>query len=255
MLRLDGKTAIVTGGGSGIGKGIAEVFAEQGAHVAIVEINADIAATTVAEIKAAGGSASARICDITDQKAVKTQVDAIFADRGRIDILVNNAGIAHVGSVTTTAEEDFDRVMAVNVKGVYNCCHAVIPHMLPGSAILNIASTVAWFGLADRFAYSTSKGAVTALTYSVAKDFVDKGIRCNAILPGRIHTPFVDGFVAKNYPGREADMLQKLSDFQPICRMGSPREIAVAALFLCSDEASFVTGSVHPIDGGTLSLR
>tara|TARA_B100001939_G_scaffold304487_1_gene282858 strand:- start:245 stop:682 length:438 start_codon:yes stop_codon:yes gene_type:complete len=145
--------------------------------------------------------------------------------------------------------------MAVNVKGVYNCCYASIPHMLPGSAILNIASTVAWFGLAERFAYSTSKGAVVALTYSVAKDFVDKGIRCNAILPGRIHTPFVDGFVAKNYPGQEDEVMKKLAEFQPIGRMGNPREIGIAALFLCSDEASFVTGSVHPIDGGTLSIR
>ncbi|HIE99400.1 MAG TPA: SDR family oxidoreductase [Planctomycetes bacterium] len=255
MLRLDDKTAIITGGGSGIGKGIAEMFAQRGAHVQIFEVDAAAADTTAAEIVAAGGSATARVCDITDQNAVKSQVEAIIADRGKIDILVNNAGIAHVGSVTTTEEADFDRVMAVNVKGVYNCCYAVIPHMPQGSAILNIASTVAWFGLAERFAYSTSKGAVVALTYSVAKDFVDKGIRCNAILPGRIHTPFVDGFVAQNYPGKEAEVMQKLAEFQPIGRMGRPEEIAVAALFLCSDEASFVTGSVHPIDGGTLSLR
>ncbi|MEO1979022.1 MAG: SDR family oxidoreductase [Fuerstiella sp.] len=255
MLRLDDKTAIITGGGSGIGKGIAEMFAQRGAHVQIFEVDAAAADTTAAEIVAAGGSATARVCDITDQNAVKSQVEAIIADRGKIDILVNNAGIAHVGSVTTTEEADFDRVMAVNVKGVYNCCYAVIPHMPQGSAILNSASTVAWFGLAERFAYSTSKGAVVALTYSVAKDFVDKGIRCNAILPGRIHTPFVDGFVAQNYPGKEAEVMQKLAEFQPIGRMGRPEEIAVAALFLCSDEASFVTGSVHPIDGGTLSLR
>ncbi|MEO2019579.1 MAG: SDR family oxidoreductase [Fuerstiella sp.] len=255
MLRLDDKTAVITGGGSGIGKGIAEMFAQRGAHVQIFEVDAAAADTTAAEIVAAGGAATVHVCDITDQNAVKSQVDAIIADHRKIDILVNNAGIAHVGSVTTTEEADFDRVMAVNVKGVYNCCYAVIPHMPQGSAILNIASTVAWFGLAERFAYSTSKGAVVALTYSVAKDFVDKGIRCNAILPGRIHTPFVDGFVAQNYPGEEAEVMQKLAEFQPIGRMGKPEEIAVAALFLCSDEASFVTGSVHPIDGGTLSLR
>ncbi len=255
MLRLNGKTAIVTGGGSGIGKGISTLFAKQGAHVELLEIDQAVATETANEIRDAGGSAAVRTCDVVDQNAVKQQVQSIISERGQIDILVNNAGIAHVGNVTTTEEDDFDRVMAVNVKGVYNCCHVMIPHMPPGSAILNIASTVAWFGLAERFAYSTSKGAVVALTYSVAKDFVDKGIRCNAILPGRIHTPFVDGFVAKNYPGQEAEMMKKLSDFQPIGRMGKPEEIAVAALFLCSDEASFVTGSVHPIDGGTITLR
>lgn len=255
MLRLDGKTAIVTGGGSGIGRGIAEMFAQQGAHVQILEINKAVAEEATAAIATAGNRATTRVCDITNQKGVRNEIQKIVDECGQIDILVNNAGIAHVGSVTTTSEEDFDRVMSVNVKGVYNCCHATIPHMPQGSAILNIASTVAWFGLADRFAYSTSKGAVAALTYSVAKDFVADGIRCNAILPGRIHTPFVDGFVAQNYPGKEEEIMQKLSEFQPIGRMGKPEEIAVAALFLCSDEASFVTGSIHPIDGGTLTLR
>lgn len=255
MLQLDGKTAIVTGGGSGIGKGIATLFAERGAHVELMEIDEAVAAETAADIIEAGGSAESRLCDIADQSSVKRVIDTIVQQRSQIDILVNNAGIAHVGNAVTTREDDFDRVMAVNVKGVYNCCHTAIPHMRSGSAILNIASTVAWFGLADRFAYSTSKGAVVALTYSIAKDFVTQGIRCNAILPGRIHTPFVDGFVAKNYPGREAEMMKALSGFQPIGRMGKPEEIAIAALFLCSDEASFVTGSVHPIDGGTISLR
>lgn len=263
MLRLDEKTAIVTGGASGIGRAISELFAEQGAHVVIFDVDTAAATTAVQQITAAGGSARFVPCDITDQRAVDAAVQDISLpektdSRGRsggIDILVNNAGVAHVGTVTSTTEDDFDRVMAVNVKGTYNCCRAVIPHMGAGAAICNIASTVSWFGLAERFAYSTSKGAITALTYSVAKDFVDQGIRCNAVLPGRVHTPFVDGFVGANYPGQEQEMLAKLSAFQPIGRMAQPRELAVAVLFLCSDEASFVTGSVHPVDGGTLSLR
>lgn len=256
MLRLDGKRAIVTGGGKGIGKGIATVFAKQGAIVEILEVDKTSATETVEEIRSTGGTANAWQCDIVSQSAVRETVDKI-SDQGEIQILVNNAGIAHVGNVTTTSEEEFDRVMDVNCKGVYNCLHVVIPRMAEsgGGAICNIASTVAWFGLAERFAYSTSKGAVVAMTYATARDFVEQNIRCNAILPGRIHTPFVDGFIAKNYPGHEEEMFQKLSDYQPIGRMGKPEEIANAALFLCSDEASFVTGSVHPIDGGTLSLR
>ena len=257
MFRFDKKTAIVTGGGSGIGRGIATMFARQGAHVEILDVNESAAQDAVADIQSAGNSAALRLVDITSQSELSQTVDAILSDRGRIDILVNNAGVAHVGNVTTTSESDFDRVMNVNVKGVYNGCHLIIPRMLAGGGgvILNIASTVAFFGLAERFAYSTSKGAVVALTYSVARDFVRQNIRCNAILPGRIHTPFVDGFVAQNYPGQEAEMMQKLSDFQPIGRMGTPEEIASAAVYLCSDEASFVTGSVHAIDGGTITLR
>lgn len=255
MLRLDQKTAIVTGGASGIGNAICKLFAEQGAHVFILDVDASAAQQTADEIRDDGGTAHVVVCDITNHDNVKEAVRSVVKKTDTIEILVNNAGIAHVGTATTTSEDDFDRVMSVNVKGTYNCCHAVIPHMRNGSAICNIASTVAWFGLADRFAYSTSKGALTALTLSVAKDFVGEGIRCNAVLPGRVHTPFVDGFVAENYPGEEQETLRRLSEFQPIGRMAKPRELAVAVLFLCSDEASFVTGSIHPVDGGTLTLR
>lgn len=255
MLRLDGKTAIVTGGASGIGEAISLLFAEQGAQVLIFDVDVTTGHNTCQRIQQAGHQATFVECDITDQAAVDRAVNEVARRCDGLDLLVNNAGIAHVGTVTSTSEDDFDRVMAVNVKGTYNCCRAVIPHMKRGAAICNIASTVSWFGLAERFAYSTSKGAITALTYSVAKDYVEQGIRCNAVLPGRVHTPFVDGFVAANYPGQETEMLRKLSAFQPIGRMAEPRELAVAVLFLCSDEASFVTGSVHPVDGGTLSLR
>lgn len=255
MLRLDGKTAIVTGGASGIGEAISLLFAEQGAQVLIFDVDVTTGHNTCRRIQQAGHQATFVECDITDQAAVDRAVNEVARRCDGLDLLVNNAGIAHVGTVTSTSEDDFDRVMAVNVKGTYNCCRAVIPHMKRGAAICNIASTVSWFGLAERFAYSTSKGAITALTYSVAKDYVEQGIRCNAVLPGRVHTPFVDGFVAANYPGQETEMLRKLSAFQPIGRMAEPRELAVAVLFLCSDEASFVTGSVHPVDGGTLSLR
>lgn len=257
MFRLDGKTAIVTGGGSGIGRGIVDLFAKQGASVVIFDIDQEAADSTVNDLRNQGLKGSFLPCDVTDQPSVRNQVSEVVSRFGRVDILVNNAGIAHVGNAMTTSEEDFDRVMAVNAKGVYNVTHEVLPAMVKqeSGAILNISSTVAWFGIADRFAYTASKGAVTAMTYSIAKDFVSSNIRCNAILPGRIHTPFVDGFVARNYPGKEDEMMKKLSEFQPVGRMGTPFEIASAALYLCSDEASFVTGSIHAIDGGTISIR
>ena len=137
-----------------------------------------------------------------------------------------------------------DRIYRVNVKGVYNCLKAGVERMVPagGGVILNIASIASLFAIAERFAYSMSKGAVLTMTYSVAKDFLKQNIRCNAICPSRIHTPFVDGYLKKTYPGREAEMFQKLSEYQPIGRMGSPDEVAKLALFLCSDEAALITG-------------
>lgn len=257
MFQLDHKTAIITGGGSGIGRGIAELFAKQGCHVLLFDCNRESSSQTVKEIIHQGGQATFFEADVTDHQKTKEIVDHCRGLGSPIDILVNNAGIAHIGNALTTPEEDFDRVMNVNTKGVYNMTQAVLPHMIESGkgVILNISSTVAWFGIADRFAYTASKGAVTAMTYSIAKDFVSQNIRCNAILPGRIHTPFVDGFVAQNFPGQEEQKLKELSDYQPIGRMGKPLEIATAALFLCSDEASFVTGSIHAIDGGTISLR
>ena len=257
MFELTGKTAIVTGGGSGIGKGIAELFAKQGAIVLILDLDEAVGSETCNQIEQQGGKAEFVPCDVADHELSRQVCESLISIHSRIDILVNNAGIAHIGDAASTSEEDFDRVMNVNAKGVYNMCHSLLSHFAEsgGGVILNIASTVAWFGIGQRFAYTASKGAVTAMTYSIAKDFVDKNVRCNAILPGRIHTPFVDGFVAKNFPDQVEEKMKELSDFQPIGRMGTPFEIATAALYLCSDEASFVTGSIHAIDGGTISLR
>jgi NAD(P)-dependent dehydrogenase (short-subunit alcohol dehydrogenase family) len=255
MFRLDNKTAIITGGGSGIGKAIAVVFAKQGASVNILDMDEQGATNVVNEITADGGKAKFFKCDVSKQADVKQIVDDIAAS-GAIDILINNAGIAHIGTADTTAETDFDRLVNVNVKGVYNCLHTVLPHMkLNGGSILNMASIASLVGIPDRFAYSMTKGAVVGMTLSVAKDYLKYNIRCNCISPARVHTPFVDGFLAKNYPGKEAEMFEKLSKTQPIGRMGKPEEIGYLALYLCSNEASFITGCDYPIDGGFTKLN
>jgi 2-keto-3-deoxy-L-fuconate dehydrogenase len=255
MFRLDNKTAIITGGGSGIGKAIAVVFAKQGASVNILDMDEQGATNVVNEITADGGKAKFFKCDVSKQADVKQIVDGI-ATSGAIDILINNAGIAHIGTADTTAETDFDRLVNVNVKGVYNCLHTVLPHMKQnGGSILNMASIASLVGIPDRFAYSMTKGAVVGMTLSVAKDYLKYNIRCNCISPARVHTPFVDGFLAKNYPGKEAEMFEKLSKTQPIGRMGKPEEIGYLALYLCSNEASFITGCDYPIDGGFTKLN
>jgi NAD(P)-dependent dehydrogenase (short-subunit alcohol dehydrogenase family) len=253
MFSLKNKAAVVTGGGSGIGKAIATLFAQQGATVHIIELNEENAAQAVTEIEASGGKAFACSCDVSNQQ----RVHEVFASIGAINILVNCAGIANVGKADTTSEEDFTKVFNVNVKGTYNCLHEIIPvfKTIGGGVILNVASIAAWVGIPDRFAYSMSKGAVFAMTLSVAKDYLHDNIRCNSISPARVHTPFVDGFIAKNYPGREAEMFDKLSKSQPIGRMGAVEEIAALALYLCSDEAGFVTGNDYPIDGGFIKLN
>lgn len=253
MFSLENKKAVITGGGSGIGKAIAETFARQGAVVHIIELNENNAIQTVTGIKEEGGKAFAYGCDVSDQEQVKK----IFEKIGEMDILVNCAGIAHIGKADTTSTEDFTSVFNVNVKGTYNSLHEAIPRLKHrgGGVILNIASIAAIVGIPDRFAYSMSKGAVFAMTLSVARDYMQDHIRCNSISPARIHTPFVDGFLAKNYPGKEEEMFEKLSHSQPIGRMGSTQEVAALALYLCSEEAAFITGNDYPIDGGFVKLN
>ncbi len=239
---LQGKTAIVTGGGSGIGAAIATALTEQGATVHILELHG-------------GPETNTHACDVSDHAAVHETIGRI-ADRGPIDILINNAGIGFVGKLENTAERDMDRLYAVNIKGVYNCAHACLPYLKQGGGlILNMASIASTVGIADRFAYSMTKGAVLTMTYSIARDYLAAGIRCNSISPARVHTPFVDNFIKENYPGREAEMFETLSATQPIGRMGLPEEVASLAVYLCSEEASFITGTDFPIDGGFIKLN
>lgn len=257
MSQLQGKTAIVTGGGSGIGKAISESFASEGASVAIFDLDETTAAETVESIKSAGGSAAFFACDVSDANSIATALAGTEEAFGIPGILVNNAGVANIGTATTTNEEDFDRVMRINVKGVYLCLREVLPRMIEagGGVVLNMSSIAAITGLKDRFAYSSSKGAVHTMTLSVAADYLAYGIRCNSICPARVHTPFVDGYLEKNYPDNKEEMFEKLSKVQPIGRMCKPEEVAALALYLCSDAAAYVTGQSFQIDGGYMNLR
>ena len=245
--------AVVTGAGSGIGRATALQLASDGYDVRIFELSAEAAGETLSLLQKAGGTGAIQAVDVSSTESVR----AAFADLARLDVLVNNAGIAHIGNVLNTSPEDLDRLYQINVRGAYHCLHFGIPVMLKngGGSIVNLASIASKVGIPDRFAYSMSKGAVFSMTLSVARDFVDKGIRCNCVCPARVHTPFVDGFLAKNYPGQEAEMFAKLSAGQPIGRMGEPEEIATLIAFLCSNKAAFITGSAYDIDGGFTLLR
>jgi NAD(P)-dependent dehydrogenase (short-subunit alcohol dehydrogenase family) len=253
MFLLQNKKVVITGAGSGIGKAMATLFARQGAEVHIIDLNEDLATTTVKEIISNNNKAVAHQCDVSNHQDV---ID-IFNKIGAINILINNAGIPHIGKADTTSEADFDKVMSVIVKGAYNCTFAAIPQLRAsgGGVILNISSVAALVGIAERFVYSTAKGAIRSMTMSVAKDYINENIRCNSISPARVHTPFVDGFLQKNYPDNMEEMFVKLSKTQPIGRMATSEEVATLALYLCSNEASFITGVDYPIDGGFTTLN
>jgi 2-keto-3-deoxy-L-fuconate dehydrogenase len=250
---LEGRRAVVTGAASGIGKAIATTFAEAGAQVIVLDLDAKKATDAASEM---GAGSIGLSCDVSDETSVANAF-ATIAESGPCEILVNSAGIAHVGTVETTSVDDFDRLFKVNVRGTYLCMQAAVSQMKlqQRGVIVNLASIAATSGLPDRFAYSMTKGAVLSMTLSVARDYLESKIRCNCISPARVHTPFVDGFLAKNYPGHEAEMFEKLSRSQPIGRMGTPQDVALLALYLCSDASSFVTGADYPLDGGFFNLR
>ncbi len=246
------KVTIITGGGSGIGEAMCKHFADKDANVIILDNNEAEGRRVSQENKS-----DFIKCDISDEGSVDDAFNQIERNYGRIDILINNAGIAHIGKITETNPEDFDRIIKINVRGAYLCTRASINSMIKNNkgCILNMASVASNLGIPDRFAYSTSKGAVYTMTLSVARDYVDQGIRCNCICPARVHTPFVDNYLKNNYPGEEKEMFAKLEATQPIGRMAKPEEIAALAGYICSNEAAFVTGSAFDIDGGFTLLK
>jgi 2-keto-3-deoxy-L-fuconate dehydrogenase len=246
---------IITGGASGIGLSMVSLFNKQGAIVDVFDINKP-SNELIEEKEIDKNTVHFHEIDITNQQQVKELVSVIAIQR-EIGMLINNAGIAHIGNAMNTSEKDFQKIFDVNVKGAYNCIQACLPFMIENGegVILNMASVAATVGISDRFAYSMSKGAILSMTLSVAKDFIKNGIRCNCISPARVHTPFVDGFIEKHYPGQEREIFEKLSASQPIGRMGEPNEVAALAYYLCSKQASFITGSDYPIDGGFTRLN
>jgi NAD(P)-dependent dehydrogenase (short-subunit alcohol dehydrogenase family) len=254
MFRLDSKIALVTGAGSGIGKEIALLYAQQGARVTVADIQEDAAAAVVAEIDERNGLARAWHLDVADEGQVRMAMQEMVEQYGRLDILVNNAGVSHVGNVLETSAEDWDRVMAVNARGVFLCSKYALAQMLrqnpAGGILVNIASVAGMIAVDRRFPYGASKGAVISMTRSIAIDFANQGIRANAICPGTVHTPFVEGYLERNFAENKDEVRQQLHARQPVGRMGRPEEIAAAALYLASDEAAFITGSTLVIDGG-----
>ena len=254
--RLAGKVCLITGAGSGIGRSSALLFAREGASVAVADLDAGAAEATVSEIASAGGEAAAFTVDVTREADCDALAAAVAGRYGRIDVLFNNAGIAGVGTVHETSLDLWEAVMAVNVRGVFLVSKFVVPLMIAqgSGSIINMSSCIAEIGLADRASYAASKGAVLALSRQMQADYARHGIRVNALLPGTIHTPFVDRYLAAQYADPEAG-LANIRGRQLTGELGKPEEVAQAALFLASDESSFVLGSGLFVDGGVRGAK
>lgn len=249
-MRLKNKVSLITGAGSGIGRAAALLFAREGAILAIADKRGDAARAVVSECEAAGAKARAVEVDVSRSSDAKRMIAETVTAFGRLDVLINNAGYGFAGTVVETDEDAWDELMAVNVRGVFLCTKYAIPAMKAngGGTIVNTASVVAAVGIRNRAAYCASKGAVAALTRAVAIDHVADGIRCNAIAPGTIDTPYFDDILRRS---PDADQVRKgLEARQLLGRLGTPEEIAAGMLFLASDESSFATGSILTIDGG-----
>ena len=256
MGRLDGKVCVITGGGSGIGRASALLFASEGGRLVVADIDMDSAQMTAHEIKHDGGEAWAWQVDVTDEPATQTFAAEVVGREGRVDVLFNNAGIAGVGDVVETDPELFDRVMRVNVRGVYLMSRAIVPYMIERRAgsIINMSSCVAEIGLARRVSYAASKGAVLAMTKSMQVDLAPHGIRVNALLPGTILTPFVERYLKESYADPE-EGLASIRKRQLSNDLGRPEDVASAALYLASDESRFVMASGLIVDGGVTGAK
>ncbi len=247
--RLNDKTAFVTGAGSGIGEAIARLFVARGARVVVADIDESAGKCVANDI---GENAVFRRVDVANSADVHDALEWAAKDQGGLHILANNAGIPLVGNVEETAEEDFERLMRVNVSGVFHGCKHAIPIMARhgGGNIINIGSVAGLVGIDRRFAYSATKGAVIAMTRQLAIDYVSQKIRVNCICPGTVYTPFVDAYLRKYHAHEIEETRAKLDARQPMGRMGRPEEIANMALYLAADESEFITGSILTIDGG-----
>ena len=251
---MNNKTILITGGASGIGLALVEKFTTEGSNVYFIDSNGLLGKQVKKEFQEKGKSVTFLEVDIREESQVQLAIQSIPS---KLDVLINNAGISHIGNLASTTLADFERLFAVNVSGMFLCSQAALPKLIEdgGGSILNMCSVAATMGIPDRFAYSMTKGATLSMTLSIARDYVSQGIRCNCISPGRVHTPFVDGFLAKNYPGKEQEMFEKLAATQPIGRMGTPTEIAELAYFISSDAGKFITGSNFTIDGGFTGIK
>ena len=251
---MKNKTILITGGASGIGLALVGKFATEGSKVYFIDSNGLLGRQVEKEFQEKGKPVTFLEVDIREESQVKRAIQSISS---KLDVLINNAGISHIGNLASTSLADFERLFAVNVSGMFLCSQAALPKLIEegGGSILNMCSVAATMGIPDRFAYSMTKGATLSMTLSIARDYVTQGIRCNCISPGRVHTPFVDGFLAKNYPGKEQEMFEKLAATQPIGRMGTPTEIAELAYFISSDAGKFITGSNFTIDGGFTGIK
>ena len=251
---MKNKTILITGGASGIGLALVEKFTTEGSNVYFIDSNGLLGRQVEKEFQEKGKSVTFLEVDIREESQVQLAIQSIPS---KLNVLINNAGISHIGNLASTTLADFERLFAVNVSGMFLCSQAALPKLIEegGGSILNMCSVAATMGIPDRFAYSMTKGATLSMTLSIARDYVNQGIRCNCISPGRVHTPFVDGFLAKNYPGKEQEMFEKLAATQPIGRMGTPTEIAELAYFISSDAGKFITGSNFTIDGGFTGIK